>query len=296
MTAASVDGSPTFNTVILTLAATDNVTNPVVSFVLNDVVNGIINRNVTANAEGKVTLMGLTPNTTYNITITARDAAGNLSTNSELVTFTTLDRSSECSGDKGHFGTPADHHIHFTITTNPANNDLIYTVTPIEASRTIEFIEVHTTSGYHVMTIAGDKSSATFTHTGLTAGTSVGIRFLYNLSGMVGNSMTAADVTLSDPNIIYFKVGDQCTLSSINTLTASDVSIYPTLVKDNLQISSSQEINQIQVKNLLGQTIRVIQAKGLEKSVNLSSLSTGNYIVVVKTAAGLISAQKIVKL
>lgn len=295
MGAASVVGTPTFNSVNLLLSATDDVTDPVVHFFANDVTNGITNKAIIADASGNATVTGLASSTSYNLTITARDAAGNISANSVSVSFTTASRSSECFGDKGHFATPTVYNVHYTITTNANNTDLIYKIAPFEAGRTLDFAEVHTTSGYYPMTIAEDGLSATYTHAGLTSGTALGIRFMYSLDNMGGNEMTSADVNLGDPNIIYFKAGDQCTATSVNQLDTKNIRIYPTLVKDNLQISSEQEINQIEVKNILGQTVRVFDTKGFEKSVSLNGISAGNYIVTVKTATGKLSVQKIVK-
>lgn len=218
MGSASVVGTPAYNSVNLLLSASDDVTNPVVTFIINDVANNIVNRVVTADGSGNATLSGLNPGTDYNLTIQARDAAGNISGNSVSLTFTTAVRSSDCSGDKGHFGTPSLTKIHYSIQYFGGN--VIYTISPIDAARTIDYAEVQASpGGNHAMTIAGDGKSATYTMSGLSIGTSVGVLFLYSFDNMPGNEMTSQSTSLSDPNTIYYKVGD-CTVSDTEAPTA----------------------------------------------------------------------------
>lgn len=217
MGSASVVGTPTYNSATLLLAGTDDVTNPVVNFVANDAANGITNRLLTANVSGNATVTGLNPGTTYNLTIKARDAAGNVSANSQVVTFTTAVRSSECSGERGHFGNPTVKKINYTI--QYIGGNVIYTVTPIDAARTISFCEVQTTSGNNGMTVAADGKSATYTKTGLTIGANLGVLFMYRLDNMPGNEMTAQNSALTDANSIFYKVGE-CGLTDTEAPTA----------------------------------------------------------------------------
>jgi hypothetical protein len=218
MGSASVVGTPAYNSVNLLLSASDDVTSPVVSFIVNDVANNIVNKILTADGSGNATLSGLNPGTTYNLTINARDAAGNVSSNSVSLTVTTADRSSDCSGDKGHFGTPSLTKIHYSIQYFGGN--VIYTISPIDAARTIDYAEVQASpGGNHAMTIAGDGKSATYTMSGLSVGTSVGVLFLYSFDNMPGNEMTSQSTSLSDANTIYYKVGD-CEVSDTEAPTA----------------------------------------------------------------------------
>ena len=217
MVSAAVVGTPTYNSANLTLSATDNVTSPVTSFLANDATNGVANKMITADASGNATVTGLNPATSYNLVITAMDAASNISTNSKTVSFTTAARSSDCSGDKGHFGNPTVQKIHYTIAYTGGN--VIYTFTPTDAARTIDFAQVQTTSGSYNMTISTDLKSATYTQTGLTVGANLGVLFMYSFDNLPGNEMTAQTTALSDVNIIYYKVGD-CALVDTQAPTA----------------------------------------------------------------------------
>jgi len=217
MGTAALVGSPTYNSANITFTGTDDVTNPVINFVLSDATNSITNKVVVVDASGNGTITGLNPSTTYNFTVKARDAANNVSANSASLQLTTAVRPSECSGDRGHFGNPAVKKIHYTIQYTGGN--VIYTVTPFDPARTISLCEVQTTAGNNSMTIASDGKSATYTKTGLTSGTNMGILFMYKLDNMAGNEMTAQTPALTDANSIYYKVGE-CAVSDTQAPTA----------------------------------------------------------------------------
>jgi hypothetical protein len=78
--------------------------------------------------------------------------------------------------------------------------------------------------------------------------------------------------------------------------TANGISCYPNPVTDRLTINAKSEISQVIVRNLLVQSVKSVMINGLEKSIDLSTVSTGNYFVTVKLANGQLSTQKIVKL
>ena len=67
-------------------------------------------------------------------------------------------------------------------------------------------------------------------------------------------------------------------------------------VSDKLNIIATSEISQIVIRNLLGQTLKTVQYNGVEKSIDINSISAGNYLVTVKLRNGLVSTQKLVKL
>ncbi len=74
------------------------------------------------------------------------------------------------------------------------------------------------------------------------------------------------------------------------------ITYYPNPVNDIITIKSKTTINQAIFCNLLGQTVKVIQVNGFDKSVNLSDLSSGNYFVSLRLNNGVIETRKIVKL
>ncbi|MDD3322077.1 MAG: BACON domain-containing carbohydrate-binding protein [Paludibacter sp.] len=92
---------------------------------------------------------------------------------------------------------------------------------------------------------------------------------------------------------LYFHDGT----TSVNNINADkSISVYPTTISDKLNIKSEKEINEVVIRNLLGQTLQIVSVNGFEKSINLNSLSSGNYFVTVKLSNGQLSTQKFVKL
>lgn len=107
----------------------------------------------------------------------------------------------------------------------------------------------------------------------------------------VGFGTFGGDGAFLVDNIFFSK-----TVSALNNVTSSDgVICYPGIVSDNLIVSAKSDISQIAVHNILGQTIKNINAGGQQQVIDLSSVAAGNYFVTVKLANGHFTTQKIVK-
>ena len=210
MTSASlVSESVTYNSVVINVAGTDKETENGADVAVTrfKVVYGETSKTYTAT-DGKITITGLTPGKTYSFTIYAVDAVGNVSEAGIKVEATTENRASQCSGECGHFGNPTVKRIAYIIEYDPTEKAVVYTISALNGKK-LDFMEVNTTKGnYRVDIPTNDSTTCTFTQTGLTVGEELGIRFLYSTDEIVGNEMTAGEVSMSDPNIIYYKVGD----------------------------------------------------------------------------------------
>lgn len=64
----------------------------------------------------------------------------------------------------------------------------------------------------------------------------------------------------------------------------------------NLKINSSEVISQVSVRSMTGQMLKSVKTNSSDLSVDVSDLSTGNYIVSMQTAAGNNIVRKVVKL
>ena len=223
--------SVTYNSAVVNVAGTDKETEngkevPVTRF---KVVYGETTKTYTAT-DGKITITGLTAGTNYSFEIYAVDAVGNVSEKSKIVEATTESRESQCSGECGHFGNPTVKRIAYTIAYDPTEKAVVYTISALKGKK-LDFMEVHTTKGNYGVTIpTNDPTTCTFTQTGLTEGEEMGIRFLYSTDEIGGNEMTALEVSMSDPNIIYYKVGD-CEMV-IEEDTEAPVMVSATLVSN----------------------------------------------------------------
>lgn len=91
---------------------------------------------------------------------------------------------------------------------------------------------------------------------------------------------------------LYFHTG----ATAVNNVYADkSIVVYPTTVLNKLNIKSENEMTQVVVRNLVGQDIKTVSISGYQGSIDLSDLSSGNYIVTVSLINGLSSTRKIVK-
>ena len=334
MGTATVVGSPAFSSVNLLLAATDNVTSPVTSFVANDATNGITDKAFTADALGNATVSGLTASTSYSLVIKAKDASGNVSANSTTVSFTTpvapgvTTINFETVGQDWTWtvtenapNTPAlefvDNPSATGINTTPKVAKFTANATgqpwalvfsgsrPYVISADNKIIKVMVYKdrisdfGLKLETTGGDleiKKPNTLINTWeeLTFDFSTKVGSTANVIVFIPDFLARTVATINYFDNISFSNGLTTSLGSTNS--DNSIRCYPNPMNNTLNVSSSNEINQVIVRNMLGQTIKTITVNQLEKSIDLSDVSTGNFFVTVKLANGQLSTQKVVKL
>lgn len=293
MVSAELIGEPTYSSVTLKLSATDNETVPVVKFIVNDADNNIVDKALLSDAEGNVVIEDLQPSTTYNLVITAQDNVGLISDNSETVTFTTADRQSECSGDKGHFA-PADavKRIHYEITYSGGN--VTYTITPVDAANDVTFANIQINGAGYEMTLASDGKSASYSAPA-SEGSVQNILFVFAVTGMPGNEMTAENCFSA--SAIYYKVGDCSDLSGLSDSSVSEsIKVYPNPVADVLYVQSETVISRIVIRDMMGKEVKSVNGYESQVLVNTGSLTAGNYILTIIGKEGSVVTQKIIKL
>lgn len=94
-------------------------------------------------------------------------------------------------------------------------------------------------------------------------------------------------------NIFAYK-GEPST--SINSAKANtDLNIYPTMVKDYMNVNSEETIESVTVYSVSGQLINRYDMAG-ENQINLSTLQAGSYIASVKLADGKTESKHFIKL
>ena len=81
-----------------------------------------------------------------------------------------------------------------------------------------------------------------------------------------------------------------CNLS-VNNTEKSSVNLYPNPVKDILHFS--EEVSNVKITDLSGKTVKQISASG--KSVNVSTLAKGVYIITATAKSGKTIIKKIIK-
>lgn len=86
--------------------------------------------------------------------------------------------------------------------------------------------------------------------------------------------------------------------TSVNSVSAdvNAITCYPNPAIDQINVSAKSEISKIIVSNLLGQSVKTLTVNGLEKTIDLTTIASGNYFLTVKLTDGQLSTRKIVKL
>ena len=74
-----------------------------------------------------------------------------------------------------------------------------------------------------------------------------------------------------------------------------DIAMYPNPATSVVTLEASQEIATIQIMNLLGQTVSIIEVNNTSSTVNVSQLRTGVYIANVLFSNGSIQTMKFIK-
>ena len=93
-------------------------------------------------------------------------------------------------------------------------------------------------------------------------------------------------------NLYLWKVA-----TGINEVDAMPkIRCYPNPAVNKLTISAQSEINEITVRNWVGQSIKMLIVNGTSKTIDLSGFASGNYFIVAKMTNGQISTQKFLKL
>lgn len=118
----------------------------------------------------------------------------------------TVPRSSECSGDLGYFNTPETKRISYTIEYLPISDKIRYTVTGYN-TEVLDYLEIHTTSG-NSGALSITNGVATWLQIAPASGTEMAIRFLYSTASMGGNEQNSQNVSLDDPQCVYYKSHD----------------------------------------------------------------------------------------
>jgi len=122
------------------------------------------------------------------------------------------------------------------------------------------------------------------------------------LGGVVAGSLARNDVaqigitTANVTNVWYDNIYLYKIATGISKNQSIAFSVYPNPVNNFVTIKANSEITELNIRNLVGQSIRTELLNANSKTIDISDLASGSYFVVVKMANGKISTQKISKL
>jgi len=118
-----------------------------------------------------------------------------------------------------------------------------------------------------------------------------------NIVDMEGNTSPHNLIVANDA--LYFVTGTTKMLYKYSTKSTgikqpkseNSISIYPNPATDRLSINTDENIEQVEIINLVGS--RVAFSKGNNKTINVSGLESGIYLVRIKTAQNNVFSEKL---
>ena len=109
--------------------------------------------------------------------------------------------------------------------------------------------------------------------------------FRYASSGAVVDSFQVGII----PGSFYFWLP----MLGTESVSTSDISVYPNPSNGRLFINSSEEIISIRVRNILGEEVLFVKSSAMSDVIDISDRTAGIYIMEIRTKSG-VSTQKLI--
>lgn len=281
-------------------AATDNI-----GVTAYDIyVDGVLKTTVSGTAT-TATVSGLAANTTYSFYIIAKDAAGNVSPQSNTATGTTTNTppptNTTTCGTENFENIPASASSYATRTWT--NNGITWIATDARTDQTINTKAITIRNGdLSSSTISGGVGSLTVTTQLKFSGSSGNLDIYLNGTkvGTVPYSTTATTTTLSNLNIsgsttikLVNPVTDNriaiddlswtcytTTLGTIDISNSKKFMVYPNPVRNGeMFINGLTEKTDVQVYSISGQLVQTFKAVSDKQRLELKKLPKGVYLI-----------------
>ena len=264
----------------------------------------------TSSATNSATVTGLNPSTTYTFYIKAKDAAGNISSQSNTVTGTTTENTggggnnnnTTCGTEnfEGISGTPNTYE-----TINWTSTGITWTATDSRSDQTINNKAITVRNGtLSSSTISGGISSLTIKTQLKFSGTNGSFKLFINgvEKGTIPYSDTVTTTTISNINVsgnVTISIQNNSTTSNrvafddlswtcynglgTDETTVNKFSIYPNPVKNNtLYVTGKniEKIKRVEIYNVNGILVQVIEKPFNNKNyITLKNTTKGMYLL-----------------
>jgi hypothetical protein len=230
---------------------------------------------------------GLTASTPYSFSIIAKDPSGNTATNNPIVVnaTTTENTNTACAGtdtqaSEGSFTLGYNYNFSTSGTDVTVDFELLDAKDGLVAyafTYNPDFAETG------MPNVGGRKFSKTFTEQ--TTGATFKVACKFAFAGGLAVTKT-----------FEYTVGDDCNITGTINTPVNNCEIFPNPVQNSLNIKSDETVSEVNILNIVGQTIKTITVNGTQKLIDLSDLSSGNYFVCIHKNNGIINTRKVVKL
>ena len=264
----------------------------------------------TSSATNSATVTGLNPSTTYTFYIKAKDAAGNISSQSNTVTGTTTENTGgNDGGSTTSCGTEdfeeASGAVNTYKTVTWTNNGITWTATDSRSDQTINNKAITVRNGtLSSSTISGGISSLTIKTQLKFSGTNGSFKLFINgvEKGTIPYSDTVTTTTISNINVsgnVTISIQNNSTTSNrvafddlswtcynglgTDETTVNKFSIYPNPVKNNtLYVTGKniEKIKRVEIYNVNGILVQVIEKPFNNKNyITLKNPTKGMYLL-----------------
>ncbi|MGB0254551.1 MAG: glycosyl hydrolase [Flavobacteriaceae bacterium] len=256
-------------TVELLLQANDNS-----GSVIYDVTYGQEQKSVTGNSGAQTSLVvnGLSPETTYNFSVTAKDISQNAASNNpiSLQATTTANTNTACSGtdDEASQGSFSTGYA-YSFTTSGTSVTFTFELLDTDKSGVVAHLW-RQAPNFTETAMSGSGNTFSATVSGFTVGETISYACKFAYAGG-GQAVT---------KYFSYEVGDVCTFSIDDVNLFTEVTVYPNPVKDVIYVSEADskpvklELFSVNGKKIKEQTQDV-------KSMYVDDLSSGLYLLKV---------------
>ena len=251
---------------------------------------------------------GLTPSTTYSFYVVAKDAAGNLSTQSNSVVGTTLALSSSCTSE--NFESIPANNSSYAIRTWTGNTGVDWTATDARTDQTVNTRAICVRNGSLSASTSSDGIGS-FTITTQLKFTGNSGNFSLRVNGNVvgtipyGTTGVATTTTISNINIagdVNISITDNSNLNAttlsrvafddlswtcysklgIDSLNSTEFKIYPNPSNGNFNIifDDSNGVHSVEIFSLLGQKV-FEKSNSQNSAISVNNLQKGTYLIKV---------------
>ena len=175
--------------------------------------------------------------------------------------------------------------------TNGQNND--WFITPalaIENGTTFSFWarSANNTYGLEQFRVGVSTDDETYTYIAGSSTSSIDApvawtQFSYDLSRYAGQTMYLAIMCVSEDVFAFFI--DDIAVSgnaAVESMNVDEVNIYPNPARDNVTVSLPEDNATISIVNVLGQTIRTVNASSTNETISLEGVEKGLYFFCIR--------------
>lgn len=277
MSSASLVGEAGFASATLSVAGVDEKSGAITKFIVKG--DNYSEQQFDA-VDGQIVVTGLSSDTEYSLDVYAKDKCNNVSDNSINVEFTTAEATAECSGQRGHFGTPDQKKINFEIVSDsPSVGQATVTISPIDAADPLDYAEIQMNpGGSYVMDMATGGASASYTFD--DTDDSKAIRFLYSLESLPGNDMTCDPLTASAANVIIYTKGG-CKGTAVDEAKAAELTMFPNPTTQYVNIAAAEVITNLIVRAQNGAVVAEVAPNDTFYNLDVTGFSTGRYFATI---------------